>query len=214
MAQIEVGFIGYDCIDMAIYLARIFSASGKKTAIIDYTKKLNILRTASLPEELEQTAGFYKKILVINGATDHRKDTEEQEVLVHYFGYHLEHPELKKCPNVVFATDMAKYNAQLLQDVELDENAKAYLVVRNYTSFKYREKFLCQTMGRTFEAEKMILLPFDEADYKSGCYLCTDKKHRLTGLSGEMKTALLNLFNGMSGVEYKRKEQAAFIRRA
>ena len=187
---------------------------GKKVAVIDYTKKLSLIRATSLPEELAESTGFYKDILMLNGAVTHKKDKASQDVLLHYFGYHLDHAELKRCPAVVFATDMTMYHAALLQNVELAEKAKTYLVIRNYTSLKYNEKYLCQVIGRAFDDEKMLMIPFDETDYRSSCYLCVDKKHRLTSLSGEMKAAVLCIFKDLLAVEYKRKEQAALLKRA
>lgn len=215
MAQIEIGFIGYESEDIVIYIARLLTAAGKKVVVIDYTEQMTLLRMTSLPDALLGKTGYYKDILIANDDTVSEKDKSEQDIVIHNFGYRLNHENLKSCTHVVYSTNMAVYNAQLLKEVELEEEGvSTYLMIKNYASFKYDEKYLSGVIGRKFSVDHTMLIPYDDMDYKSSCYMCVDKKHRLSKLSNPMTTALLQLFTSISDKEYKRKELATLLKRA
>ena len=68
--------------------------------------------------------------------------------------------------------------------------------------------------GQNILPENMFVLPYEEGDYKSRCYLCIDKKHKLNGLSEAMRKMLLLLYSNITGKEIKRKEIRTLLSRA
>lgn len=214
MAQIKIGFIGYESTDIIIYIARLLSYAGKEVYVVDQTKKQLLLRAIPLPEELANTAGYYKNILVVNGESCDVKETDGPDIVLYNFGYRLKDEKIKECDMVVYVTDMMTCNAQLLKDVEISDTAEAYLIVRNAIPLKYDERYLANTIGRKFEKDNIFIIQYEESDYKSRCYLYMDKNHKLTSLSGSMRVAVFEIFKSVTKEQYGRKEQAVLFKRA
>lgn len=214
MAQKEIGFVGCDCTDIILYIARLYAASGKKTAVIDHTEGQMLLRSVPLPEGLMQQGGYYKGILVQGGLNGSKEDCLGQDVILHSFGYNKDAPELQGCHSLVFVTDMVPCHAELLQGVKAAEGMGSCLLVYGYLPMKYGEEFLMETMGRQFDDGHVFLLAQDDRDYKARCYLRMDKRHRLSLLSSQMRNTVMGLFLCMDGRELGRKERAALWRNA
>lgn len=214
MDKIEIGFVGTESVDIILYVARLYTAAGSRVAVIDCTNKKALLRATSLPNTLLQSTGFYRNILMLNGAVDYSKDKENQDVLLYNFGYDVSNELVAKCPNLVYVTDMMVYNSEILRDVEDKEDARRFLVVRNYVTLKYDEKYLAGLIEKPFNTEEIMVIPYDESDYKTKCYLCVDKKHKLSSLSKNMIDVVMEIYLATSRKEVTRKEKAALLKRA
>lgn len=208
----RVGFVGTESADIALYLARLLQKKESNVVVVDHTKKLSLMRNAGIPEELTGKSSMYKNIEIFAeaAACQFRKDAE----IIDYFGYQTDRQELKKCDVVVFVSDMLAYNAQLLKEVEAKEDALKILILRDAIPLKYKEKFLLRETGQNIAKDNLFVIPYDEGDYRSRCYLCIDKKHKLTGLSEPMRKTLLYLYSRIEDVELKRKEAALLLRNA
>lgn len=213
MAQEKIGFIGYESADIILYIARMLSYVGKKVAVIDRTDNQTVVKTIPLPEELSGTGGYYKNILITSDTACEASE-EALDVVLYSFGYHLQDAEIKECKMVVYVTDMIAYNAQLLKDVELPKEVDTFLIVRNAIPLKYDEKYLANIIGRKFKKDNIFRIPYEEADYKSRCYLYVDKKHKLTSLSGQMQVTIFELLKNITKEQYGRKERAVLFKRA
>lgn len=208
----RVGFVGADSADIALYLARLLQKKESNVVVVDHTQKLSLMRNAGVPEELTGKSSMYKNIEIFAeaAACQFRKDAE----IIDYFGYQTERPELKQCEVVVFVSDMLAYHAQLLKEVETKEDALKILILRDAIPLKYKEKFLLRETGQEIAKDNLFVIPYDEGDYRSRCYLCIDKKHKLAGLSEPMKKTLLYLYSRIEDVELKRKEAALLLKNA
>lgn len=209
----RIGFIGWESADIALYLARMLRLSEKKIIVVDHTRKLSLMRNAGIPEELTGTSGMYREIEIFTTKSLQRIP-DKTELIIDYFGYYTEHPQIKQCDVLIFVTDMVMYNAQLLQGVEGKEGAEKYLIIRDYIPLKYKEKYLLSETKQEISEENVFILPYDEGDYKSKCYLCIDKKHKLTGLSEPMRRVLLELYSKIEEKEISRKEKASVLKNA
>lgn len=193
----QLGFVGVDSTDMVLYLARLLSCNEKKVAVIDYTKRHQLIQTANVPDVLFGTGSYYKEVLVVaeEALTDDR-EIKKCEYIFHYFEERLSHPQIANCTEVFFVTDMVLSNATMFKGVTCSEVTKKYSVVRNAIDVKYKIKFLVDAMEQGFDAKETIVIPYNENDYRSRCYLCIDTKHKLKlkELSETMQQVLINLF--------------------
>ena len=64
--------------------------------------------------------------------------------------------------------------------------------------------------------EHMFILPLEEKDYKSYCYIGIENEHKLSRLSDSMKQFLWEVLQLIMGetVKYKRKEFALLLKNA
>lgn len=215
MEQIKIGFVGYDNVDAAMYLARVLAADGDvKVAVVDFTKTHELLNAGGLPKHAKEIVGYYKDILLLDGAQDNSKDLAVQQFVLFYVGEEYESQLLGTCNHVVYSTNMVPNNACKLSKVKISENAVKYFVVRNFASFKYGEAYLSSLTEEKFEDIHTYAIPYDERDYKSRCYLGIDKKQKLTALSLPVKYMILDLYSTILGKVLSRKEKAALLRRA
>jgi len=201
----RIGFIGWESADIALYLARLLRMNEEGVAVVDHTRKLSLMRNAGIPEELTKTSGMYQEIEIYS-AESKMKLPKDVGVVIDYFGYYTTLPQIKECDILIFVTDMVLYNAQLLKDVEAGEEAEKFLIIRDHISLKYTEKYLRVETGQNILEENTFIIPFNEGDYKSRCYLCVDKKHKLSMLSEPMRKVLLYLYSNVSKKEINRKE--------
>lgn len=193
----QIGFIGIDSTDIVLYLARLLSSNEKKVAIIDYTKRHQLIQTANVPDVLFGTGSYYKDILVVaSEIITEDMGVKGCEYIFHYFGAVMSHPQIANCTELFFVTDMALSNATMFKGVTCSEVTKKHSVVRNAIDVKYKIKFLVDAMEQGFDAKETIVIPYNENDYRSRCYLCIDTKHKLKlkELSETMQQVLINLF--------------------
>lgn len=208
----RIGFVGYESTDIALYLARMFQNRGNATVVVDHTRRLLLMKNAGIPEELIGKSGMYRNVEIYAGglATKFPKDA----LIIDYFSYNTPLPELKLCDIVIFVSDMMMCNAQQLKGIEIKEDAEKVLILRDAIPLKYKEKFLIKETGIEISKDNVFVIPYDENDYRSRCYMCMDKKHKLTGLSDVMKKTLLSLYLGIEKVELTRKETALLLKNA
>ena len=209
----RIGFVGFDSEDIALYLARLLQTDEDNVVVVDHTRKLSLMRNAGIPHQLTGKSGMYRgniEIFASATACKFRKDA----VIIDYFGCYTELPEIKDCDIVIFTTDMIVYNAQLLKDVHVKDGAAKFLILRNAIRLKYDESYLIVETGQEFSRDQVFVIPYDEVDYRSKCYLCIDKMHSLGGLSEPMRKTLLYLYSYVEEKELKRKETALLLKQA
>ena len=108
---------------------------------------------------------------------------------------------------------MVLSHAQLFRDLSVGDVPKIMLI-HNAVSVKYNEKYLITQTGQGFQKEDILMIPYEERDVRSKCYLCIDKAHHLTKLSSGMKSVILNLFLRYMETEYTRKELTQLLKQA
>lgn len=180
--KIVAGFAGYECEDIVLYLAKIWTASGKKVVIFDWTEKQSVFGICGFlsPEPVTEE---YETILLT-------KEREmEAEVLLMVFG-DSKRKEAKECQRLYLVTDETAFHAAQLAGFELGGQACG-LLVRNVVPLKYGEAYLKLMTGQNID--RCYLLPPDERDMRERCLLSVDKKVSLKKLSGEMKELLCDI---------------------
>ena len=193
----QIGFVGIDSTDIVIYLARLLSCNEKKVAIVDYTKRHQLIQTANVPDVLFGSGSYYKDILVVaaEALTD---DAEVRgcEYIFHYFGAVMSHPQIANCTELFFVSDMVLSNATMFKGIATSEITKKRCIIRNVIDVKYKIKFLVDAMEQGFNPKEVILIPYNENDYRNRCYLCIDIKHKLKlkEMSETMALVVTSLF--------------------
>ena len=208
-----IGFIGTDSTDIVVYLARMINATGKKVGIVDCSMHKSLMRTVSLPEELVKGNGYYKEILILSGDEDNEADLNAQDMVLYYFESNINHAHIAQCTDLVFVSDMVLSHVQLFKDLHVGDIPKIMLI-HNAVSVKYSEKYLITQTGQGFQKEDILMIPYEERDVRSKCYLCIDKMHKLTKLSSSMKSVILNLFLRYMETEYTGKELMQLLKQA
>ena len=206
-----IGFIGIDCTDIVVYFARMVNATGKKVGIVDCSIHKNLMRTVALPEELVKGNGYYKEILILSGETDNDADLKAQDMVIYYFESNINHAHIAQCTDFVFVSDMVLSHAQWFKNLSVGDIPKIMLI-HNAVSVKYSENYLITQTGQEFQKEDIFIIPYEERDVRSKCYLCMDKMHRLTKLSSGMKSVILNLFLRYIETEYTGKELTQLLK--
>lgn len=211
----RVGFLGCDSTDIVLYVARLLQAEGKKVRLLDYTEQHMLLRVAMIPEECLYEENEYRGISVAAGFQEEGGHSEETAYVLCYFGNQFLPKQFMQCSAWVLITDMLPYHADLFS-VLPDSPAEKICIIRNAISLKYDEQYLIKRMKQIVSKEQMFLLPYEEKDYKSSCYLGIDYSHKMVGLSYEMKQLLTELIEWlMERTEhYTRREFAALLKRA
>lgn len=181
-----VGFIGYECEDIVLYLAGIFSALGKKIAIVDRTEQEMLLEIMELPKEEETTRmGEYHGIWLTNQGVHQ----ENYDLVFVLFGYRFSHPKVYECGVIVMVTDGVPAHAALLKNVKQWE-CRRYFLVRNLVSMKHTEKYLAMLAEKE---EGYGEIPYEEQDIRLRCSLGPYAECNVKRASAGMKRALLSL---------------------
>ncbi len=196
-----VGFVGYECEDIVLYLAKILSSLGKKVAVIDRTEQemlLEILELQRKNENTEKEGEFYGIWITNQGVQQ-----EEYDLIFYLFGYRLIHPKLYECEALIMVTDGVPAHASLLRKIG-NWNRKQYLLIRNIVPMKHTEQYLAVLADNE---QNYCEIPYDEKDirmrYSISSYAGCVMKH----LSSGMRNALMILLHFLSA-EY----QEALIR--
>ncbi len=195
----QIGFVGIDSTDIVLYLARLLSGNEKKVAIVDYTKRHQLIQTANVPDVLFGSGSYYKEILVV--AADSLTDDKEVrgcEYIFHYFGAVMTHPQIANCTELYMVTDMALSNATMFKGMTCSEITKKRCIVRNVIDVKYKIKFLIDAMEQSIPMSEVAEIPYREEDYRSKCYLCIDsrQKSKIKELSADMQQVLFAIVRG------------------
>lgn len=206
-----LGYIGYDCVDIALANARMLAAAGKKVHVTDCTEKAYVLLAAGM-EGSSRQGGIYHNVCL---SAEHDVDAMGQfDYEIYYFGYNMGHPSVGKCGILYFVTDMLPCNAQILSQVEVGrEGIIKRAILRNAIAVKYEESYLTGMMGQGIREEDTLVLMYDEDDYRSRCYLSIDARNSLKRLSRGMKALLCRLFS-FCEEEYSRKDVMELLKKA
>ena len=193
-----VGFVGYECEDIVLYLAKILCELGKKVVIVDRTEQEMLLEMMEIQnhKENQEKDGEVSGIRITGQSICH----EEYDCVFYLFGYRLMHPKLYECEALVMVTDGVPAHASLLNKIGNWER-KQYLVIRNLVPMKHTEHYLAILADK----EKCFCeIPFDEKDirmkYSLNSYVDGMVKH----LSAGMKQALRIVLEFLA-VEYSER---------
>jgi len=187
-----VGFIGYECEDIALYLAKILSKLGKKIVIIDRTEQEMLLEML----EIQGHAESGEKDGELSGVriTGQSVYYEEYDVVFYLFGYRLIHPKMYDCESLIMVTDGVPAHASLLRKIDNWQH-KQYLLIRNLVPMKHTEQYL----ARLADGEAGFCpIPFDERDIRMKYSLNSYVNGMVKNLSAGMKNALMTVLKFLS----------------
>lgn len=190
----SIGFIGYECEDIILHLAKLLSYQGKKVTIIDRSEQAAIFGIVGMllehKEMEEQIPEYYLGELKI---TSNQTEADlDSDVLLFYFGYQLDECRREQCDGVFLVTDEVLFHARLLNKAK-DICEKRWLLVRNGIDLKYDISYLEQIVGDL--SVTSLYVPFCEIDWKRRCYLSIDRSYHIEELSSGMKNALVEMLS-------------------
>ncbi len=187
-----IGFVGYECEDIALYLAKMFLALGKKTAMEDRTEHEMLIEMLgiSYQKECSLREGEYGGIHIANYGVQ----AGEYDVVIRLFGYRLEHPKLYECGILVMVTDGVPAHASYLKNMEQWECRRA-LLLRNLVWMRHSAKYLSGLADKT---EYYGEIPYEERDIRMRCSLNPYSQCKINSLSAGMKRILLELISFIS----------------
>ncbi len=193
-----VGFVGYECEDIVLYLAKIIRAMGKKVAIVDRTEQEMLLELLEMHQRKENTAreGDFFGIWI----TEQGVCYDEYDMVFYLFGYRLIHPKLYECEALVMVTDGVPAHASLLRKIG-NWDRKQYLLIRNLVPMKHTEQYLALLADNE---RNYCEIPYDEKDVRMRYCLSSYAGCAIRCLSSGMKRALMILVCFLA-VEYPEK---------
>lgn len=185
-----VGFVGYECEDIVIYLAKLLHAFGHKVAIVDRTEQEMLLEVLEVKKEKEAREGDFYGVWI----TDQRVCYEDYDVVFYLFGYRLIHPKLYECGALIMVTDGVPAHASLLRKLGTWER-KQYLLIRNLIPMKHTEQYLALLADNE---SNYCEIPYDEKDmrmrYCMNSYAESLTKHLSVGMKHALMTLMQFLF--------------------
>ena len=193
-----VGFVGYECEDIVLYLAKILCDFGKKTVIIDRTEQAMLLEVLEIQKGKESVIreGEFSGVWI----TDQGVCQDDYDIIFYLFGYRLIHPKLYECELLVMVTDGLPAHAALLRKIGAWER-KQYLLIRNIVPMKHTEQYLSMLAGNE---NNYCEIPYDEKDIRMRYSLHSYAGYMIRNLSSGMKDALVLLVRFLS-MEYQER---------
>lgn len=182
-----IGFVGYESEDIAIYLAKILQAFGRKVVITDKTEQEVLCEMLDLHTKEGESwkEGEYGGVLITNNGVG----TEEADVILYLFGYRLNHPKLYECETLIMVTDGVPAHASLLRKIG-HKGCKCYLLLRNMIPMRHTERYLSLLAGRE---NTDLIIPYDDRDVRTRCSLSAYNGCQIKNLSSGMKRILCTL---------------------
>lgn len=180
-----VGFVGYECEDIVLYLAKIIQAFGKRIAIVDRTEQEMLLEVLGMQHDWKTMVreGEVEGIWI----TDQGVCLTDYDIIFYLFGYRLIHPKLYECDSLIMVTDGVPAHASLLRKIGNWER-KQYLLIRNLVPMKHTEAYLAMLA----ENERNYCeIPYDERDIRMRYNLSSYAGCAVKSLSSGMKRALI-----------------------
>lgn len=195
----QIGVVGYECEDVTIYLARIFTALGKRTAIIDRSEQEMLCEMLGADRKDEEGAKEreYGGIWI----TNRNVCAEQFDVVFCVFGYRLEHPKLHECEAVLKVTDGVPAHASLLRR-SYGKECNSYLIIRNLVPMKHTAEYLAGLAGNK---EQYGVVLYEEKDIRVRCGLNGYGVIGIRHLSAGMKKELRELMKFFA-CNYSQKE--------
>lgn len=190
-----VGFVGYECEDIVLYMAKVLCYLGKRVAIVDRTEQEMLLEVLQIPRGKEEVreGNCYGIWITGKGVPCNEFDT-----VFYLFGYRLVHPKLYECEMLVMVTDGVPAHAALLRKIG-NWNRKQYLLIRNLVPMKHTEHYLAALADNE---ENYCEIPYDEKDIRVRCSLGSYEEVKIKTLSSGMKNALIILLRFIT-LEYQ-----------
>lgn len=183
----QIGVIGYECEDIIIYLAGIFTALGKKAAIVDRSEQELLCEILGIPAGEERTVREreYCGIWISNQGGC----IKEYDVVFYLFGYRWNHPKVHECEMILMITDGVPAHASLLKSANLAE-CHCYLLIRNLVALKHTAEYLAELAD---SKNAYIELLYDEKDIRQRCSLNEYGGFEIKRLSAGMRRVLLEI---------------------
>lgn len=190
-----VGFVGYECEDIVLYLAKILNQLGKCVAIVDRTEQEMLLEMMNIQKSQgnSERDGDFAGIRI----TGESVCDEEYDCVFYLFGYRVLHPKLYECEALVMITDGVPAHASLLGKIGNWER-KQYLLIRNLIPMKHTEQYLALLANKENE---YCEIPYDEKDIRMKYSIGSYTEGIVKYLSAGMKRALLLVLIFLS-IEY------------
>ena len=185
----KIGFLGFDCTDVILYLAELLSAFGKQVSIIDCGNGSTVCGDFDLPVNNGMAEGYRNDVYICRGL----EVPHETEYALYYFGSAMTHSKLCDCSDVVFVTDMVLTNAKKLSSAKITDDVSTICVLRNFIPVKYGVSAVIQAAGQNIPEDRVFALAHTETDYRAKCYIGTDFSVRYKYLSKEMRELLKNI---------------------
>lgn len=182
-----IGFVGYECEDIVLYLAKLLRELGKKVAIIDRTEQEMLLEVLELRKEVD--TGVREGDFFGVWISDQRVCYEEYDIIFYLFGYRLIHPKLYECEALIMVTDGVPAHASLLRKIGAWDR-KQYLLIRNLVPMKHTEHYLAMLANNE---TNYCEIPYDEKDVRMRYSLSSYADCAIRYLSIGMKRALVTL---------------------
>ena len=182
-----VGFVGYECEDIVIYLAKILHALGKNIAVVDRSEQELLCEIFELrtKDGITWKEGESFGFLVTNRGVCQ----EEYDLVFYLFGYRLNHPKLYECGTLIRITDGVPAHASLLRKIKHEECSN-YLLIRNLVPMKHTEEYLATLAGKEKDYFEIF---YDERDIRSRCSLGVHTGCEIRRLSSGMKQTLFQM---------------------
>lgn len=185
----KIGFVGFDCTDILLYLAELLSAYGKQVTIIDCGNGSTVCGSLGLQIGKGTAQGYRNDVYICRGL----EVPQETEYALYYFGSAVTHLKLRECSEVVFVTDMVLTNAKKMSFAKVSESVSALCILRNYLPLKYGVSAVVQATEQNIAEDRVFVLAHTEMDYRAKCYIGTDLSVRFKRLSKEMLELLKSI---------------------
>jgi len=184
-----IGFVGYECEDIVLYLAKLLTYLGKKAIIVDRTEQEMLLEVLEIPTGTVREADISGVTVTTRGLGG-----ESYDVIFYLFGYRLIHPKLYECSSLIMVTDGVPAHASLLRKIG-HWDRKQHLIIRNLVPMKHTEQYLASLAEH---GENYSELPFDEKDFRMKYSLGAYADCKIRQLSKGMKDTLVTLVEFIS----------------
>lgn len=201
----KIGFFGYEYSDLVWYIARMYAYTGGQVVIADMTKKNMVMASlCTWRSNEQQEVTVIKGIRVIPRESFKEENFDGIDCIIFCFSYDWSERCAEDMTDIVFVTDMKQSNAEVLSSLNISENERVRVIVRDVIYTKYSIKTLVELTGTGYDEEKVFELPYNEVDYRSRCYMCIDRNSRLEKLSSSMRDLLERMYNVYFGTTSKK----------
>ena len=203
-----MSFIGCECYDLILYLAKTLNALGASVLIIDNSDDRSL--STCIPTldsvDLGQPVDYNNGITTVRGLEDVPNNFEY--VLIYHGKDTL--ADLSQSNEVFLVTDYQKHNVEFLQQVELDDDNYPLLVIRDRVSSKITPASIQEKLSK-FEVDPNDVLVIDDTNEDLQCkVLCQYNTH--VGFQNVSASIKEFIYTALS--EYDRKSIKGAIRLA
>lgn len=208
MTKDTMSFIGCECYDLILYLAKTLNALGASVLIIDNSDDHSLSTCIPTLDSvgLGQPVDYNNGITTVRGLEDVPDNFEY--VLIYHGKDTL--ADLSQSNEVFLVTDYQKHNVEFLQQVELDDDNYPLLVIRDRVSSKITPASIQEKLLK-FEVDPNDVLVIDDTNDDLQCkVLCQYNAH--VGFLNVSTSIKEFIYTALS--EYDRKSIKGAIRLA